>query len=66
MKDIKGYNALVTGGTSGMGWEYCQQLAALGCNVLMVSNQQQLLDTLPNELADKYGVHSWGLCIDLA
>lgn len=66
MKDIKGYNALVTGGTSGMGWEYCQQLAALGCNVLMVSNQQQLLDTLPNELADKYGVHSWGLYIDLA
>lgn len=66
MKDIKGYNALVTGGTSGMGWEYCQQLAALGCNVLMVSNQQQLLDTLPNKLADKYGVHSWGLYIDLA
>ena len=28
MTDIKGYNALVTGGTSGMGWEYCRQLAA--------------------------------------
>ncbi|MBR4505355.1 MAG: SDR family NAD(P)-dependent oxidoreductase [Bacteroidales bacterium] len=66
MKDIKGYNALVTGGTSGMGWEYCRQLAAMGCNVLIVSNQQELLETLPGELNAKYGVRSGGLYMDLA
>ncbi len=66
MKDIKGYNALVTGGTSGMGWEYCQQLAAKGCNILMVSNQQEQLEKLPKELTEKYGVKSWGLYMDLA
>lgn len=66
MKEIKGYNALVTGGTSGMGWEYCRQLAARGCNVLMVSNQKELLETLPRLLAEEYGVQSWGLFVDLA
>lgn len=66
MKDIKGYNALVTGGTSGMGLEYCHQLAAKGCNILMVSNQQEQLDTLPAELSEKYGVQVWGLYMDLA
>ena len=66
MKDIKGYNALVTGGTSGMGWEYCRQLAAKGCNVLMVSVQKELLETLPQMLTEQYGVQSWGLYMDLS
>ena len=66
MKDIKGYNALVTGGTSGMGWEYCRQLAAKGCNVLMVSVQRELLETLPQTLTEQYGVQSWGLYADLS
>ena len=63
---IKGYNALVTGGTSGMGLEYCRQLAAMGCNVLMVSIQQEELETLPKMLTEKYGVQSWGLYKDLS
>lgn len=66
MKDIKGYNALVTGGTSGMGWEYCRQLAVKGCNVLMVSVQRELLETLPQTLTEQYGVQSWGLYADLS
>ena len=32
--------ALVTGASSGMGLEYARQLAASGCGVVMVSNQQ--------------------------
>ena len=66
MKDIKGYNALVTGGTSGMGLEYCRQLAAMGCNILMVSIQRELLETLPGELTTTYGVKVWGLYMDLS
>ena len=49
-----------------MGLEYCRQLAAMGCNVLMVSNQQELLEVLPKEISEKYGVQTWGLYIDLA
>lgn len=66
MQDIKGYNALVTGGTSGMGWEFCRQLAAKGCNILMVSIQEEALETLPLTLSEEYGVQAWGLYMDLA
>ena len=48
-----------------MGWEYCRQLAVRGCNILMVSVQRDLLETLPDVLAKEYGVQSWGLYMDL-
>lgn len=66
MTDIRGYNALVTGGTSGMGWEYSCQLAAKGCNILMVSNQKELLQTSAQKLGTSYGVKAWGLYADLS
>lgn len=66
MKDIRGYTALVTGGSSGMGWEFCRQLAAMGCNILMVSNQREQLETLPKALAEEYGVKAMGLYMDLS
>jgi hypothetical protein len=36
--------ALITGGSSGMGLEYARQLAEIGCNLLLVSNQQEELE----------------------
>ena len=36
--------ALVTGGSSGMGLEYARQLAEIGCNLLLVSNQKEELE----------------------
>ena len=36
--------ALVTGGSSGMGLEYARQLAEIGCNLLLVSNQMEELE----------------------
>ena len=35
--------AMVTGGSSGMGLEYARQLAEIGCNILLVSNQEEEL-----------------------
>jgi hypothetical protein len=35
--------ALITGGSSGMGLEYAKQLAEIGCNLLLVSNQREEL-----------------------
>ena len=35
--------ALITGGSSGMGLEYANQLSVIGCNLLLVSNQQEEL-----------------------
>ena len=42
--------ALVTGGSSGMGLEYARQLAEIGCNLLLVSNQEAELQRAAEEL----------------
>jgi short-subunit dehydrogenase len=42
--------ALVTGGSSGMGLEYARQLAEIGCNLLLVSNQAEELQKAAEEL----------------
>ena len=42
--------ALVTGGSSGMGMEYTRQLAEIGCNLLLVSNQEEELEKAAEEL----------------
>lgn len=36
--------ALITGGSSGMGLEYAWQLAEMGCDLLLVSNQKEELE----------------------
>ena len=42
--------ALITGGSSGMGLEYARQLAEMGCNLLLVSNQQEELEKVAKDL----------------
>ncbi|MBQ6068270.1 MAG: SDR family NAD(P)-dependent oxidoreductase [Bacteroidales bacterium] len=58
--------ALVTGATSGMGLEYCRQLAQRGHHIVMVSNQRELLDSLPQQLSQQYSIHAIGRYQDLA
>ena len=48
--------ALITGGSSGMGLEYSRQLAAAGCNLLIVSIEEEKLKTLEKELHEEFGV----------
>jgi short-subunit dehydrogenase len=42
--------ALITGGSSGMGLEYARQLAEIGCNLLLVSNQKKELQKAASDL----------------
>ena len=49
-----------------MGLEYCHQLAAMGHNLILVSNQQNLLDALPQQLSNQYGINAIGRYRDLA
>ena len=48
--------ALVTGGSSGMGLEYARQLADIGCNLLLVSIQEEELPKVAEELNAQYGI----------
>ena len=49
-----GATALVTGASSGIGLEFSRRLAALGINVVLVSNQQEQLDDATAELRSAY------------
>ena len=49
-----------------MGLEYCRQLAQSGHNLVMVSNQQEQLDTLPLLISQQYHVRAIGRYQDLA
>jgi len=42
--------ALITGGSSGMGLEYARQMAEIGCNLLLVSNQEEELQKAASDL----------------
>ena len=48
--------ALVTGGSSGMGLEYARQLAEIGCNLLLVSNQEEELQKVATLLSTEKAV----------
>lgn len=58
--------ALVTGGSSGIGLEFARQLAWLGINLLIVSNQEQLLKDTAKEIANKHNVKTYYFYKDLS
>lgn len=62
-----GATALVTGASSGIGLEFSRALAALGINVLLVSNQQEQLDSAVSELRSMYpALNFWAVYKNLA
>lgn len=64
-KDIRGRLAVVTGASSGIGLCFCRQLACMGCNLLMISNQREELEICADEIASASGVHTYPLYADL-
>ena len=58
--------ALITGGSSGMGLIYAQKLAEAGCDLLLVSNQQEELERTAFEMKGRFGVRAIARYQDLA
>ena len=52
----KDSTALITGASSGMGLEYASQLAQSGCNLLIVSNEEEKLKEVAERLQNEYHV----------
>ena len=58
--------ALVTGASSGIGLEFSRQLAAMGHNIVLVSNQAEALERTCEELVDTYPRQRFlSYCLDL-
>lgn len=66
LTECKGYWAIVTGASSGIGAEFCRQLAAAGMNLVMVARRKKLLDDLSSELESQYQIQSIVLIMDLS
>jgi uncharacterized protein len=64
--NVPGKYALVTGASSGIGWQISKELAQRGYSIIAVSNQPEKLDILKKELENTYPISVFTLTIDLA
>lgn len=66
LQTCKGQWALVTGASSGIGREFCVQLAAAGMNLVMVARRKDLLDAVARDLSQTHQIDTQIVPLDLA
>lgn len=65
MKRLDGKVALVTGASSGIGLQFCRELASRGCGIVAVSNQHDELVRCCADIEASYGVSAVPVYADL-
>jgi short-subunit dehydrogenase len=59
-------SALITGASAGIGAEFASQLAARGCDLILVARRGERLTSLADGLSTKFGVDTQIIPVDLA
>lgn len=65
MKPI-GQNALITGGSRGIGYGYAEGLAKIGCNLVLNFVSDPTIDEKCKELSTKYGIKVFSIKADVS
>ncbi|MBO9133552.1 SDR family oxidoreductase [Rhizobium sp. B230/85] len=63
---LKGQNAVITGGSVGIGLAIAEGLAAEGANVILAARGQERVEAEAARIASKYGVSATGIAADVA
>lgn len=63
--DSYGPWAVVTGASSGIGYEFCIQLAAAGLSIVLTARREERLEALSKRLRETYGVQTKVIVADL-
>jgi len=66
VEDWRGKWALVTGGSSGIGWAFAEQLAARGANLVLTARRADRLAQLADDVTSRYKVQARIFAADLA
>ena len=66
MLDFKGKTVLVTGSTRGIGRAIAEEFAKHGANVIVSGTVEERAQAVAQELADKYGVQTLGVGMDVS
>jgi hypothetical protein len=65
-QQAKGHWALVTGASSGIGLQFCHELASAGMHLVMVARRENLLRELAQDLAKTSDIQTLVLAVDLS
>ncbi|MGB0580349.1 MAG: SDR family NAD(P)-dependent oxidoreductase [Limisphaerales bacterium] len=63
--DLTGRNAIITGGSKGLGVAFGAGLASAGANVMLVSRNEAEASSVAKEIADEYGTKAIGHQADI-
>jgi short-subunit dehydrogenase len=64
--DYTGKTALITGASSGIGFQYAEEFARRGANVILVARRESQLNKLAAQLKKDFGVEAHVIAMDLA
>lgn len=66
MEAFRGRTALITGASGGLGAEFARQLAAVGCNLVLVARSESSMQELATKLKQAHSVRVMIIAMDLA
>lgn len=64
-KNLSGKWAVVTGASGGIGLQFCNELAAMGCNLVMVAIENDMLEGEAIRISKQFGITAHPLTLDL-